>query len=412
MEEILYHLHLQLEGAHVPITRDFVVPEDISLSQLHEVIQAVMGWTDDHMHQFNTRDQRVPAHSPVGDFDGDEHDGEKAICLSEMLHDGCKKLIYEYDFGDSWTHRLTVRSFAYKKPVPHLIHCLKAVGACPPENVGGVWGYEQFCDDVHDPKNRSNGDLPDWVSGIAGTPEADKWPDRVSVDDINAKLHKMKYVPTEDIPADYLDDVDMADDDGLTDEDGASAASAQPDILSFPGLAGKSPSEAVQQEHFSFILNQLCAPVLISPGTLKKDLTEQLGDMRDICILGWNFSFGSKSVKESMNLLKRWLTLRSPTYLEDQFVLYSVERVIGMRRDLFPNDDLSVLDADFKVKGDSIAVKCQFMKENIAESIKAMLAQSPQEVEDMMAKIKAGLLTEDDQNANQAPAAKTKKKKK
>ena len=53
-------LKLSLRGvSKPPVWRRLLVPADIRLDRLHDVIQTSMGWTDTHLHVFST---------PAGDY--------------------------------------------------------------------------------------------------------------------------------------------------------------------------------------------------------------------------------------------------------------------------------------------------------------------------------------------------------
>jgi hypothetical protein len=117
---------------------------DLTLSRLHQVIQAAMGWTDSHLHRFRTGSDHRSAYF-VTSFDLDEgEDGvlEDDVRLDQLVAGRGDRLWYEYDFGDGWDHLLTVETVLDEPPAR--VRCIAGRGACPPEDCGGVDGYEEL----------------------------------------------------------------------------------------------------------------------------------------------------------------------------------------------------------------------------------------------------------------------------
>ena len=131
-----------------PVWRRIMIPGNFTFHDLHNVIQSAFGWWDEHLYQF----QRHP-------FDGgwtvkepdDEDDnwGERpedareTNVLTFIQHMGLEKFVYVYDFGDSWVHDITVEQIDHDADLDHPV-CLAGKGACPPEDCGGPWGYEEL----------------------------------------------------------------------------------------------------------------------------------------------------------------------------------------------------------------------------------------------------------------------------
>jgi len=103
----LYRMKVTLRGIRPPIWRRFLVPSDITLKRLHDSLQAVMGWTDSHLHQFEA--QGVRYGTPDREFD-DAKISENKIALNDVLCRTKDRLIYEYDFGDSWIHDVVLEA--------------------------------------------------------------------------------------------------------------------------------------------------------------------------------------------------------------------------------------------------------------------------------------------------------------
>jgi len=136
------------------------VPEGVSLSGLHDVIQEVMGWTDSHLHDFHWRGERFGIPDP--EFDEERVVDERTVTLKELGLSIKDRLDYVYDFGDGWEHVLTVEQVLaageHKTPV-----CLNGARSCPPEDCGGAWGYEHLLGILKDPKHEEYEDWKTWL---------------------------------------------------------------------------------------------------------------------------------------------------------------------------------------------------------------------------------------------------------
>ena len=146
----VYQLKVTLNESKPPIWRRILVADTTTLGQLHSILQTVMGWTDSHLHMFNVN----------GQIYGDPEDDEtgmmgtkKETCyrLDQFVRSEGFKFRYEYDFGDSWDHILLVEKILPAEKGKHYPLCIAGKRACPPEDVGGVWGYGDFLQAISDP---------------------------------------------------------------------------------------------------------------------------------------------------------------------------------------------------------------------------------------------------------------------
>ena len=139
-----FRVRLDLRGAKTPIWRRLELPGDLTLPRVHDVIQAAMGWSDSHLHRFRTgKDHRSPYFITDVDLDeGEEGRVEDDVRLDQLLADKGDELWYEYDFGDGWDHRLVVEDVLYAPP--DTVRCTAGRLACPPEDCGGIGGYQEI----------------------------------------------------------------------------------------------------------------------------------------------------------------------------------------------------------------------------------------------------------------------------
>lgn len=175
-----YQLKVTLVGAKPPIWRRLHVPGNYTLGDLHDVLQVAMGWHGGHLHAF-TRG-RVQYGNPDEDW-GDIHD-EHAFPLQEVAPRVKTVMHYEYDFGDGWRHKIVVEKFVDDSQAPSYPVCVTGKRACPPEDCGGVWGYEMILAALADPENEANAERLEWVGDNYD-------PDDLDLKAINVRLSKM-----------------------------------------------------------------------------------------------------------------------------------------------------------------------------------------------------------------------------
>lgn len=195
------HLRITLRETKPPIWRRVAVPADITLGQLHEVIQIAMGWTDSHLHQFIVQDKSLkrgpdviarmveegrwdevaiasrgvrifgPKADPLGgglDLEGEDED---AVTLGEVCPKVRSKLTYEYDFGDGWEHVIEVQKIVEPNPGE----------AYPPEDCGGVFGYYHMLEVAADPEHEEYDEIIEWMG-------EDFDPEAFDIDEVNEML--------------------------------------------------------------------------------------------------------------------------------------------------------------------------------------------------------------------------------
>ncbi len=178
----IYQIKITLQGSKPPIWRRLLVSSDISLSKLHQIIQTAMGWWDSHLHQFIVGDVYYGVPLPE---DWYEIKNERRAKLSQIAPQERSKFVYEYDFGDGWRHAILVERILPPDPTHKLPVCIKGKRACPPEDVGGTWGYENFLEAITNPEHDEHDSYLEWIGG-AFDPEA------FDVDAINAQLRRFK----------------------------------------------------------------------------------------------------------------------------------------------------------------------------------------------------------------------------
>ncbi len=154
----LYQLKIQIDMEGYDIWRRVLVPSTYSFRHLHNIIQTVFDWQNYHLHIFEAKKagakdkQIVMDDDPVNlewlDFDSDDVLQERFVALEDILPDH-EEVTYEYDFGDSWEHKIileeVIKSNSFKATF------LEGEGERPPEDVGGSWGYHEYKRIMADP---------------------------------------------------------------------------------------------------------------------------------------------------------------------------------------------------------------------------------------------------------------------
>lgn len=161
-ERLIYQLKVTLKDSKPPIWRRVQVASDVSLAKLHQILQVAMGWTDSHLHQFVVGQTYYGIPDPGFDF---EVEDERRARLNQVAPGVKKKFIYEYDFGDGWQHEIAVEKILQPEPGVRYPVCLAGKRACPPEDCGGVWGYESFLEIIRDLKHPEHDEMLEWAEG-------------------------------------------------------------------------------------------------------------------------------------------------------------------------------------------------------------------------------------------------------
>lgn len=146
------------ESASPVIWRRLSVPGDLRLDRLHQVLVAAMGWQDSHLHVFERGDDRYGFADP----DLDVQD-EQTMTVGGVLVDPGDRIDYEYDFGDCWRHAIVLDSVAPADPDDGRAHVADGAGRCPPEDVGGVPGYEDLKAVLADPHDDAYAEMLGWL---------------------------------------------------------------------------------------------------------------------------------------------------------------------------------------------------------------------------------------------------------
>ncbi|MGC1381401.1 MAG: plasmid pRiA4b ORF-3 family protein [Candidatus Baltobacteraceae bacterium] len=153
MKGFVVRITIVLIDAHTPIWRRVIVPATFTLADLHTVIQAAMGWYGYHLHHFAISDVLFGDREAAGEFGDKELQSELDMKVGLLAREGERLFSYVYDYGDNWSCAIVLEAmYPALQGVPY--PCLDGgEGASPPEDVGGVWGYDELVAAFADPKH-------------------------------------------------------------------------------------------------------------------------------------------------------------------------------------------------------------------------------------------------------------------
>jgi hypothetical protein len=185
-----YQFYIELLDSEPLVWRRIVVPADYNFLQLHMAIQGAFGWKNCHLFQFSESgfaDNTVYG-VPGDDFgSGRETIDAKKAKIKEVLEEEGQIYCYIYDFGDEWTHKLVLEKIeANEMKVPA---CLEGAGACPPEDVGGIHGYQEVLNIIKKPTHPEKAGYIEWL----GLAPGEKWDAELcNITDVNKRLALLK----------------------------------------------------------------------------------------------------------------------------------------------------------------------------------------------------------------------------
>ena len=159
-----YIFRIELENFGPPIWRRLSIGADSTFSDLHSAIQALFDWDGWHCHCFQIRKGR----SIVSSIGSDELDDlpEWETPLSEIFKRKGSKIHYVYDFGDNWTHLITQEGKVPAKKGETGPICLGGERIGPPEDCGGIRGFDQLLDPENDKADDDEGYDPEFLKHL------------------------------------------------------------------------------------------------------------------------------------------------------------------------------------------------------------------------------------------------------
>jgi len=178
----VYQLKITLIDSNPKIWRQILVNPDTLLVDLHRIIQTIMGWTNSHLHQFT---DGINFYAP-NEFEIEESINSRTVKLNKILRQEKEGIFYEYDFGDGWEHVIVLEKIIDEDEKNQIPRCLDGKRHCPPENCGGIWGYEDLLKIISNKKNEELKETMDWLGGKFD-------PDYFNLKEINKQLKEKDF---------------------------------------------------------------------------------------------------------------------------------------------------------------------------------------------------------------------------
>ena len=187
-------LKITLDAVKPAVQRRIDVPTTIRLDRLHLVFQAAVGWTNSHLYEIRARDVGWGMVDP--DWGDGPLDASKSRLIDMIEDTDVKTFKYLYDFGDGWEHTVKIERVIDAVPgMPYPI-LIDGAGACPPEDVGGPWGYGDFIDAINDPNHERHAEMTEWIGGTFN-PRAFNIDDHAKAVDALARKWSRKPKPSQ-----------------------------------------------------------------------------------------------------------------------------------------------------------------------------------------------------------------------
>ena len=162
-DALIYQMKITLKNIEPMIWRRIQVRENITLFRLPEYIQGFMGWENYHMHEFKINGERYGIPDPDGEaMFGTKIKKDKEFNVCDLVSEG-DVFEYVYDFGDDWRHEIIVEKVLEAEAGVGYPVCLAGERACPIEDCGGPWGYEEMLEILKDPGNEEYEEYAEWL---------------------------------------------------------------------------------------------------------------------------------------------------------------------------------------------------------------------------------------------------------
>ncbi len=183
LNERIARIHIKLDHIKPVIWRRVEVPITTSLKGLHDIIQAVMLFEDYHLFEFNAGGRRYAVPDPEWDI-GRETYAARNVRIGALVARDIETFDYTYDFGDDWRHSITVEAVMDADPAVEYPRFVDGDRRAPPEDVGGLSGFEEFLNVRTKPRHKQRRQVVDWYGGPFK-------PEDISVATINERFAKL-----------------------------------------------------------------------------------------------------------------------------------------------------------------------------------------------------------------------------
>jgi hypothetical protein len=162
MIEPIARIRIEIEDTNPLVWRELDVPLSTTLAMMHDIIQVVMGWWDDHLYEFEIEDKFYGVPSSDDALYERKVYKSSALRLATVLERGVQDFLYVYDFGDNWRHRITVLDVRQGDADVDYPRFISGARRAPPEDVGSISGFEEFLEAMADPEHEQHERMLEW----------------------------------------------------------------------------------------------------------------------------------------------------------------------------------------------------------------------------------------------------------
>lgn len=163
MDEII-QLKITLAHTKPSIWRRILVDKQTTFFELHHIIQIAMGWQNYHLFEFKVNNYRIGEPDDEFGYHGSNQVLDaKEVTLDRLIIEHKEEFRYEYDFGDSWSHKIVVEKFLTKEKSLNYPHCIDGKLNCPPEDCGGIPGFYNLIEIMENKKHPERKEMLAWL---------------------------------------------------------------------------------------------------------------------------------------------------------------------------------------------------------------------------------------------------------
>lgn len=180
--------YIELVDSEPRVWRRILVPIESSLHKLHLAFQGAMGWENSHLYLFSESgfDSKLQYTYPLDDSDQVPTIVQKdarRVLVKKVFNQSQSRLQYIYDYGDYWTHHVLFEKYVDEEigcPI-----CIEGGGACPPEDCGGIRGYQHMREIFKLPEHPEQEEYRQWL----GLEKGENWDEkRFNLRETNRRL--------------------------------------------------------------------------------------------------------------------------------------------------------------------------------------------------------------------------------
>jgi hypothetical protein len=187
MIEPIARIRIELEETEPLVWRRVDVPLSSTLMALHDIIQVAMRWTGSHIFEFEVGNRIYGEPYPGWDEPGRRVFKAGGVRLKDLVGRGIDRFRYIYDFGDYWRHDIILEGIREGDEDQDYPAFVDGARRAPPDDVGGISGFEHFLEAIADPGHEDHEQMTTWYGGLFDPEDIDERHIRMILDDFAAR---------------------------------------------------------------------------------------------------------------------------------------------------------------------------------------------------------------------------------